>query len=74
MADPVVRAGAVEVLRALRLGDAALYARTLDAPDTGVRQQTVRALISVDALPELVRAGADPSREVRAYASRVSTT
>ena len=58
------------MLRALRLGSAALYARTLDDPDLGVRIQAVRALVSVDAGPELARAAADPSREVRVAAAK----
>ncbi|MDX2546691.1 fumarate reductase/succinate dehydrogenase flavoprotein subunit [Streptomyces sp. WI04-05B] len=64
-----VRAAALDVLRALRLGYAELYARTLADPDLGVRIQTVRALVSVDAVPELARAAADTSREVRVAAA-----
>ncbi|MFE7628033.1 fumarate reductase/succinate dehydrogenase flavoprotein subunit [Streptomyces sp. NPDC057509] len=64
-ADPVVRAAALDTLRALRLGDAELYAGTLGDPDLGVRVETVRALVSVDAVDGLIRAGADPAREVR---------
>lgn len=68
--DPVVRAAALDVLRALRLGDAALFADSLaDSPadsDIAVRIEAVRALVSVDAAGELARAAlADPSREVR---------
>ncbi|WP_405407075.1 HEAT repeat domain-containing protein [Streptomyces sp. NBC_01104] len=64
-ADPVVRAAALDTLRALRLGAAELYAGTLDDPDLDVRVETVRALVSVDAVEGLVRAAADPAREVR---------
>ncbi|MGC5343208.1 fumarate reductase/succinate dehydrogenase flavoprotein subunit [Streptomyces sp. DT171] len=63
--DPVVRATALDALRALRLGHAALFARTLTDPDAEVRTHTVRALVSVDATAELAGAAADPSREVR---------
>ncbi|MFD5158345.1 fumarate reductase/succinate dehydrogenase flavoprotein subunit [Streptomyces hawaiiensis] len=64
--DPVVRAAALDVLRALRLGDAALFAGSLTDSDIAVRIEAVRALVSVDAAGELARAaGTDPSREVR---------
>ncbi|MCM2425218.1 fumarate reductase/succinate dehydrogenase flavoprotein subunit [Streptomyces sp. RKAG337] len=63
--DPRVRAAALYVLRALRLGEAALFGGTLDDPDIEVRIETVRALLSVDAVDVLARAAADPSREVR---------
>ncbi|WP_322726040.1 fumarate reductase/succinate dehydrogenase flavoprotein subunit [Streptomyces spongiae] len=64
-ADPVVRAAALDVLRALRLGDAELFAQALSDPDTGVRIEAVRALVSVDAADSLAQAAGDPSREVR---------
>ncbi|WP_030839916.1 fumarate reductase/succinate dehydrogenase flavoprotein subunit [Streptomyces sp. NRRL S-475] len=64
--DPVVRAAALDVLRALRLGDAALFAGSLPDSDIAVRIEAVRALVSVDAAGELARAAlSDPSREVR---------
>ncbi|MFJ7338839.1 fumarate reductase/succinate dehydrogenase flavoprotein subunit [Streptomyces sp. NPDC101110] len=64
--DPVVRAAALDVLRALRLGDAALFAALLADSDITVRIEAVRALVSVDATGELARAAlSDPSREVR---------
>ncbi|MEU5597044.1 fumarate reductase/succinate dehydrogenase flavoprotein subunit [Streptomyces sp. NPDC020298] len=63
--DPVVRAAALDVLRALRLGDAGLFAGALDDPDITVRIEAVRALVSVDAAEPLAGAAADPSREVR---------
>ncbi|MEU5659344.1 fumarate reductase/succinate dehydrogenase flavoprotein subunit [Streptomyces sp. NPDC047737] len=63
--DPVVRATALDTLRALRLGDAELYAGTLGDPDIDVRVHTVSALVSVDATGLLAGAVADPSREVR---------
>ncbi|MCF1649085.1 fumarate reductase/succinate dehydrogenase flavoprotein subunit [Streptomyces indiaensis] len=64
--DPVVRAAALDVLRALRLGDAALFAASLTDSDIAVRIEAVRALVSVDAAGELAGAAlSDPSREVR---------
>ncbi|WNM29487.1 fumarate reductase/succinate dehydrogenase flavoprotein subunit [Streptomyces sp. Li-HN-5-11] len=64
-ADPVVRAAALDVLRALRLGDAGLFAAVLADSDTAVRIEAVRALVSVDTAEPLARAADDPSREVR---------
>ncbi|GHA49686.1 fumarate reductase/succinate dehydrogenase flavoprotein subunit [Streptomyces purpurascens] len=64
--DPVVRAAALDVLRALRLGDAVLFAGAVADADIAVRIEAVRALVSVDAAEELARAAVDdPSREVR---------
>jgi succinate dehydrogenase/fumarate reductase flavoprotein subunit/HEAT repeat protein len=63
--DPVVRAAALDVLRALRLGDTELFAHALADPDTAVRIEAVRALVSIDAAQPLARAADDPSREVR---------
>ncbi|MFF8014050.1 fumarate reductase/succinate dehydrogenase flavoprotein subunit [Streptomyces sp. NPDC007929] len=68
--DPVVRAAALDVLRALRLGDASLFAGSLTDSladsDIAVRIEAVRALVSVDAAGELAGAAlSDPSREVR---------
>ncbi|MFI8962536.1 fumarate reductase/succinate dehydrogenase flavoprotein subunit [Streptomyces sp. NPDC053493] len=68
--DPQVRAAALEVLRVLRLGDAALYAAALADADVDVRIHAVRALVSVDAVPELTVAAADPAREVRVAVAR----
>ncbi|MGW6860751.1 fumarate reductase/succinate dehydrogenase flavoprotein subunit [Streptomyces xanthophaeus] len=64
-ADPVVRSAALEALRALRLGDAGLYAGALADADPEVRIHAVRALVSVDAVAALTAAAADPAREVR---------
>ncbi|MEU3479951.1 fumarate reductase/succinate dehydrogenase flavoprotein subunit [Streptomyces sp. NPDC033753] len=68
--DPAVRVAALDVLRALRLGDAALYAASLADADVEVRIQAVRALVSVDAVEELAGAAADPAREVRVAVAR----
>ncbi|MGW7439893.1 fumarate reductase/succinate dehydrogenase flavoprotein subunit [Streptomyces sp. NPDC054849] len=68
--DPVVRSAALEVLRALRLGDAQLYAASLADDDPEVRIHAVRALVSVDAVQALATAAADPAREVRVAVAR----
>jgi HEAT repeat protein len=73
-ADPVVRAAALDVLRALRLGDAGLFAAVLADPDTAVRIEAVRALVSVDAAEPLARAADDPSREVRVTVAKALAT
>nr|WP_308402902.1 fumarate reductase/succinate dehydrogenase flavoprotein subunit [Streptomyces sp. BV286] len=72
--DPVVRAAALDVLRALRLGDADLFAPALDDPDTSVRIEAVRALVSVDAAHALALAAADHSREVRVTVAKALAT
>ncbi|MGW7072712.1 fumarate reductase/succinate dehydrogenase flavoprotein subunit [Streptomyces sp. NPDC054855] len=68
--DALVRSTALDVLRALRLGDAAAYAPALTDPDIEVRIASVRALVSVGALDAVARAGADPAREVRVTVAR----
>ncbi|MFD9795931.1 fumarate reductase/succinate dehydrogenase flavoprotein subunit [Streptomyces sp. NPDC059070] len=73
-ADATVRAGVLDVLRALRLGGAAHYAPLLADPDREVRIAAVRALVSVDAHDEVARATADPAREVRVAAARGLTS
>jgi HEAT repeat protein len=68
--DPVVRAAALDVLRALRLGDAGLFGDSLSDSSIAVRIEAVRALVSVDATAEVARASSDPSREVRVTIAR----
>ncbi|MGX1881643.1 fumarate reductase/succinate dehydrogenase flavoprotein subunit [Streptomyces sp. NPDC055287] len=63
--DPVVRTAASAVLRALRLGDAGLFAAGLADPDLAVRVETVHALVSVNAVEALATAAGDSDREVR---------
>ncbi|MFF2571292.1 fumarate reductase/succinate dehydrogenase flavoprotein subunit [Streptomyces sp. NPDC058084] len=70
VADPLVRGAALDVLRALRLGDAVVYAAALTDSDIDVRISAVRALVSVDAVGELAAAAADPAREVRVAVAR----
>ncbi|MFE0193364.1 HEAT repeat domain-containing protein, partial [Streptomyces sp. NPDC058989] len=72
--DPLVRSSAVDVLRALRLGDRPLFAAALADPVVDVRIQAVRALVSVDAAEELRRAAKDASREVRVAAAHALGT
>ncbi|MFI8823753.1 fumarate reductase/succinate dehydrogenase flavoprotein subunit [Streptomyces sp. NPDC053431] len=68
--DPVARGAALDVLRALRLGDAGAYSAALSDDDIEVRIAAVRALVSVDAVEELVAAAGDPAREVRVAVAR----
>ncbi|MEU1051213.1 fumarate reductase/succinate dehydrogenase flavoprotein subunit [Streptomyces sp. NPDC005876] len=68
--DAVVRATALDLLRALRLGDAAAYAEALTDPDTAVRIEAVRALVSLDEAVPVARAADDTSREVRVTAAK----
>ncbi|MFJ4783324.1 fumarate reductase/succinate dehydrogenase flavoprotein subunit [Streptomyces sp. NPDC088794] len=72
--DPVVRAASLDVLRALHLGDAALFSASLSDTDIPVRIEAVRALVSVDAAPELAHATDDPSREVRVTIAKALAT
>lgn len=75
VADPAVRAAALDVLRALRLGDAELFADSLSDSDIAVRIAAVRALVSVDAAAEVARAATvDPSREVRVTIAKALAT
>ncbi|NJP44306.1 fumarate reductase/succinate dehydrogenase flavoprotein subunit [Actinacidiphila epipremni] len=64
-ADPAARAAAAGTLRALRLGGAAQYAALLGDAEPRVRIEAVRALVALDALPELAPVAGDASREVR---------
>ncbi|MFE6175490.1 fumarate reductase/succinate dehydrogenase flavoprotein subunit [Streptomyces sp. NPDC056464] len=68
--DPAARAAALDVLRALRLGDAALFAGHLADPGIDVRLAAVRALVSVDAVDPLSEAAGDAAREVRVAVAR----
>nr|WP_179730129.1 fumarate reductase/succinate dehydrogenase flavoprotein subunit [Nocardioides kongjuensis] len=63
--DPAARAVAVDVLRALRLGDRTVFRAAAGDPETRVRQQAVRALVSLDDVEGLAGLADDPSREVR---------
>ncbi|WP_369166667.1 fumarate reductase/succinate dehydrogenase flavoprotein subunit [Streptomyces sp. R28] len=69
-ADPTARSAALDVLRALRLGDSALFAGRLADPDVEVRLAAVRALVSVDAVDALSEGAGDAAREVRVAVAR----
>jgi succinate dehydrogenase/fumarate reductase flavoprotein subunit/HEAT repeat protein len=68
-ADPVVRAVAVYLLSARRVGDGADYRRALADADHRVRIEAVRALVSVDDSDGVALAAADDNREVRIAAA-----
>lgn len=67
--DTVVRAAAVHLLAARRVGDAREYRRALDDSDHRVRIEAVRALVSVDDVDGVVTATRDENREVRIAAA-----
>ncbi|GIH49824.1 Succinate dehydrogenase/fumarate reductase, flavoprotein subunit [Microbispora rosea] len=69
-ADPVVRAAVLDVLRALRLGDAALFEAALGDADTRVRIEAVRGLVALDDAERVALAAGDRDREVRVWAAR----
>ncbi|MFI8949088.1 fumarate reductase/succinate dehydrogenase flavoprotein subunit [Streptomyces sp. NPDC053750] len=72
--DPVVRATALDLLRILRLGSTVAFATALADPDTAVRIEAVRGLVSLDAAESLSPASADPSREVRVTVAKALGT
>ncbi|MFF8882567.1 fumarate reductase/succinate dehydrogenase flavoprotein subunit [Streptomyces flaveolus] len=72
--DPVVRATALDLLRVLRLGDPGTFAGALGDPDTSVRIEAVRGLVSLDAAQSLSPAAGDPSREVRVAVAKALGT
>ncbi|QKT06300.1 fumarate reductase/succinate dehydrogenase flavoprotein subunit [Gordonia sp. X0973] len=63
--DPQVRAGVLDVLRALHAGDAELFSDFLDDEHHRVRIEAVRGLVSLDAGSLITRAARDANREVR---------
>lgn len=67
--DVAVRAAALYVLAARRVGDAEDYRRALSDPDHRVRIEAVRALVSVDDVAGVVTASGDENREVRIAAA-----
>jgi succinate dehydrogenase/fumarate reductase flavoprotein subunit/HEAT repeat protein len=68
-ADHGSRAAVLDVLRALKLGDAATYEHGLRDVDARVRIQAVRGLVSLDHVPGVAAASADSAREVRVAAA-----
>jgi HEAT repeat protein len=65
----VVRAVAVYLLSARRVGEQAAYRRALADGDHRVRIEAVRALVSVDDVDGVAAAGDDDNREVRIAAA-----
>ncbi|MEU1734776.1 fumarate reductase/succinate dehydrogenase flavoprotein subunit [Streptosporangium sp. NPDC020145] len=63
--DAMVRASALDVLRALRLGDAEVFAAGIRDADHRVRIEAIRGLVSLDASGLVAEAAGDASREVR---------
>lgn len=68
--DPYVRAVVVDVLRALRMGDRALFAAALRDEQARVRAAAVHALVSLDEHEALAAAITDPDRDVRIAAAK----
>ncbi|MFC4529189.1 fumarate reductase/succinate dehydrogenase flavoprotein subunit [Sphaerisporangium dianthi] len=68
--DAVVRATALDMLRALRLGDRDAFRAGMDDPDRRVRIEAIRGLVSLDEAGLVAAAAGDPSREVRVWAAR----
>ena len=67
--DPVVRAVAVYLLSARRVGDQGQYRRASADADHRVRIEAVRALVSVDDVEGVAAAAGDDNREVRIAAA-----
>jgi succinate dehydrogenase/fumarate reductase flavoprotein subunit/HEAT repeat protein len=68
-ADPVVRAVAVYLLSARRVGNPGEYRQALTDADHRVRIEAVRALVSVDDVEGVAVAARDDNREVRIAAA-----
>ncbi|WP_205315293.1 HEAT repeat domain-containing protein, partial [Nonomuraea lactucae] len=68
--DALVRATALDVLRALRLGDSATFRAGVDDADHRVRIEAIRGLVSLDEADLVAAAAADPSREVRVWVAK----
>jgi succinate dehydrogenase/fumarate reductase flavoprotein subunit/HEAT repeat protein len=72
--DPLVRAVAVYLLSARRVGDQGQYRRALTDVDHRVRIEAVRALVSVDDADGVGAAAGDDNREVRIAAANGLST
>lgn len=68
--DPLVRAGVVDLLRALHAGSAELFGKAVVDEDHRVRIEGVRALVSIDDWTALTFAAHDDNREVRIAAAK----
>ncbi|MGH3359501.1 MAG: HEAT repeat domain-containing protein, partial [Nocardioidaceae bacterium] len=63
--DPIARAAALDVLRALRLGDRDLFRAAAGDEHQRARLRAVRGLVSLDDVDGVAAVAADPVREVR---------
>ncbi|MCF8568931.1 fumarate reductase/succinate dehydrogenase flavoprotein subunit [Gordonia sp. HY002] len=63
--DHRVRAGVLDLLRALREGDTDLFTDRLGDPHHAVRIEAIRGLVSLDSAEQIASAASDPNREVR---------
>ena len=72
--DPVVRAAAVYLLSARRVGEQGQYRRASTDVDHRVRIEAVRALVSVDDADGVAAAAVDDNREVRIAAANGLST
>jgi succinate dehydrogenase/fumarate reductase flavoprotein subunit/HEAT repeat protein len=72
--DPVVRAVALYLLSARRVGERGQYRRALADVDHRVRIEAVRALVSVDDSDGVAAAAGDDNREVRIAAANGLST
>jgi succinate dehydrogenase/fumarate reductase flavoprotein subunit/HEAT repeat protein len=72
--DPVVRAVAVYLLSARRVGEQGQYRHALADADHRVRIEAVRALVSVDDADGVAAAAGDDNREVRIAAANGLST
>ncbi|MEZ5211028.1 fumarate reductase/succinate dehydrogenase flavoprotein subunit [Gordonia sp. (in: high G+C Gram-positive bacteria)] len=68
--DPLVRAGVLDVLRALKEAESAFFAGFLTDPHHRVRIEAIRGLVSLDDAASIARAAADGDREVRVVAAQ----
>jgi len=63
--DPVVRATVVDLLRALKAGDTAVFSSASTDDDHRVRIAAIRGLVSLDAAELIAERASDDNREVR---------
>ncbi len=68
--DDAVRASALDVLRALRLGDRELFAAARTDRAVGVRLAAVAGLVALDEVEQVAAYAGDPSRAARIAAAR----
>ncbi|WP_026303181.1 fumarate reductase/succinate dehydrogenase flavoprotein subunit [Jongsikchunia kroppenstedtii] len=63
--DPIVRATVVDLLRALKVGDTAVFSTAAADSDHRVRIAAIRGLVSLDAAELIAERASDDNREVR---------